>query len=261
VQRDNQYPIVKDANNARAIAYLRLAGIANLPVNAAIKLTTPLLDLAGLPPDPFAVLDTTGIVASALGNAGLTALEEEMTARQLAVTAAGRTAWPALSVFANYSKQAFPGDWSPMRDDWRTDASAGVSMNWNIFDGLQTRGAVNQARAEYVRTTQSLQQERELVQLQVAREIGELGRAAEELRSRTRTVQVAQRALDLATLRYDEGASSLLEVEDARVAFQVSQLSEARARHDYYLALAHLERYSNQPLFTNLVQQMGGESQ
>lgn len=261
VQRDNLIPTVTAARNARAIAYLQLAGVANLPSNVPLQLTTPLLDRAGLPPDPFAVVDTAGVVQAALENAGIVALEEELGARRSAVTVARSDAWPALSLFANYSKQAYPSDVWPERGDWRTDANAGLLLNWNIFDGLRTRGAVNQSSADVARTEQILQQQREAVQLVVAREIGELGRAAEELRSRTRTVQVAQRAFELATLRYEEGASSLLEVEDARVALQVAQLSEARARHDYYVALTRLERYSGRPLFTRLVEQMGGESE
>jgi len=261
VQRDNLIPTLTAARNSRAIAYLQLAGIANLPVGVPIVLTTPLLDRAELPPDPFAVLDTVGVVAAALDNAMITALQQELEARRQAVTVAGSDAWPALSLFANYSKQAYPSDVWPERGDWRTDANAGVLLSWDVFDGLRTRGAVNQSAAEVMRTQQILEQEREWVQLAVAREIGELDRAAEELRSRTRTVQVARRAFELATLRYEEGASSLLEVEDARVAQQVAQLSEARARHDYYVALARLERYSDRPLFTRLVEQMGGESE
>jgi len=257
VQRDNQLPLVKAAQNARATAYLQLCRLANLPVNVPLVLTTPLLGDVALPADPFAAVDTTGIYASALGNLGITALEEELRARDAAITVAGRDYWPALSLFANYSNQAFPTDGWPGGDDWLQDVNAGAVLNWKLFDGFRTSGLVHTTRAEAAMAEYNLQLGREAIQLVVEQQVGELERAASLLLSRARTVQVAQRAQELANLRYEEGASSLLEVEDSRTAYQVAQGSEATARHDYLLALARLERYTGRPLFTDLARQVG----
>lgn len=259
VQRDNQLPLLRAAQNSRGVAYLQLAALANLPANTPLVLTTPLLADVVLPVEPLAAFDTTGIYASALRNFGITALAEELQARRHAVTVAGRDAWPALSLFGTYSYQAYPSDGWPSRDDWLQDASAGAALNWYLFDGFRARGAVQTSRAQAAMAEYNLQKGREAVQLVVDLQLGELLRAAELLRSRTRTVQLAQRAQELASLRFEEGASSLLEVEDARNALQVAQLSEASARHDYLLALARLERYTGRPLFADMARQVGGD--
>jgi outer membrane protein TolC len=259
VQRDNQLPLVRAALNARSVAYLQLAALANLPANTPLVLTTPLLAEVTLPEEPLAAIDTTRIFADALSNIGISALEEELQARRQAITVAGRDSWPALSLFGTYSNQAYPSDGWPNRGDWIQDVSAGASFNWFLFDGLRSRGAVQTSRAQASMSEYNLQKAREAIQLVVDLEIGELLRAAELLRSRARTVQLALRAQELATLRFEEGASSLLEVEDARNALQVAQLSEASARHDYLLALARLERYTGRPLFTDVARQVGGD--
>jgi outer membrane protein TolC len=261
VLRDNQVPVVKEARNLREVAYLQLRGIANLPLETPLRLVTPLLDEASVPADPHAAVDTTGIVRGALTNAGLVALEEALAARRAAVSVASRDKWPGVSLFVNFSQQAFPVDVMPGQDDWRKDVAAGVRLSWNLFDGLRTRGAIQDARARVALAEQVLHQGREDVYLLVARNRGELERAAADVRSRGRTVQLARRALDLATLRYEEGASSLLEVEDARLASQLAQGNEARARHDYFVALARLERYSSRPLFADLVRDLAPEGQ
>jgi len=257
VQHDNQLPVVKQAHNRRAVAYLQLCGIANLPANVPLRLTTPLLSGFPVPDAPMAGIDTTGIFASALANPNIEALDEEWQARRAGITVAGRDAWPAISLFANWSEQAFPHDSWPSRDDWARDVNAGVRVDWTIFDGLNTSGAKHEARARAELAAGELASGREMMQLLVARELGELERAAADLRARGRTESVAKRAVDLAGLRYEEGASSLLEVEDARTAYQVAQGSVATARHDLCVALARLERYSGRPLFTELAQRLG----
>jgi outer membrane protein TolC len=259
VQRENQVPLLKRAENGRDVATLLLARIANLPLGVPLDLTTPLLDDLALPGDPMAVVDTVGLQQAVLEANSVTALAEEVAARKSAITVAGSPAWPAMSLFANYNEQAYPDDPFPKRDDWYKDVNAGVRLSWTFFDGFRTKGAKEQARAMATITEQNLEILREELQLAVRRELGELARAAADLHARTRTVGLAQRALDLATLRYDEGASSLLEVEDARNAYQVAQVSEATARHDYFAALARLERYSERPLFTTLARQLGAD--
>jgi outer membrane protein TolC len=251
VQRGNQLPAVLRARNQRDVASLQLRGLANLPVGVPLVLTTPLLDEGALPADPAAV-DTLGLMQAALEAAGVVALAEELEAREHAISVAARDRWPGMALFANYSEQAFPEDVFPSRGDWRRDANAGVRLYWSIFDGLRTRGMLQESRAQRSIARQNLLQAREGVNLLVAQNVGELQRSAAEVRARARTVALAWRTLELANLRYEEGASSLLEVQDARLGWQLAQTYEAQARHDYFAALARLERYTGRPLFTSL---------
>ena len=257
VQRDNQVPIVKRARNRREIAYLELRRLANLPLGVPMVLTTPLLDDAAVPRDPAAV-DTTDLVPLALRASGVTALEEVLRARDRAVTVAAKDRWPGLSLFADFSRQAFPRSVLPKAGEWRDDVKAGVRLNWNLFDGLRTRGAVRQSLAERLIAEQNLRRAREAVREAVVQSREELERAALDLEARARTARVAKRALELANLRYEEGASSLIEIADVRIAYQVAETNAAQARHDYFVALARLERYTGRPLFTNVAQPVEG---
>jgi outer membrane protein len=251
VERDNQIPQVKRAAQGREVAYLELCRLANLPATAGIVLTSALLSDAAIPVNPAAV-DTTGLVAQALRASGVEALEEALRAREHAVTVAKADLWPDLSLFANYSRQAFPTDAFPKSGEWKKDINAGARVTWNFFDGFRTKGAIQQTKAQASVARQSLNQTRELVREATIQSQLELERSASDLHARARTVQVARRAYELARLRYDEGASSLMEVNDARIAFQIAQVNEAEARHDYFVTLARLERFSGRPLFTSV---------
>lgn len=250
VQRDNQIPVVKQANASREVAYLELYRLANIPATP-IRLVSPILDAAAIPADPTAV-DTTGLVEAALASNGILALEEAVRAREQAITVSASPKWPAISLFANVSQQAYPNDLFPDSGDWRRDINAGVVFSWMLFDGLRTKGAIQEAKAQREREYQNLQQNRELVHVGVVQSRLDLERAAADLHARTRTVELAKRAMDLANLRFDEGAADLLETEDARTAYQMAQVNEARARHDYFVALARLERYTGKPLFSSV---------
>jgi outer membrane protein len=257
VGRDNQIPLVKRANEGRDVAYLELCRLANLPTMGGIILTTRLLDEAAIPAEPAAV-DTTGLVAQALRASGVQAQEEALHAREHAVGVAKSDVWPDLSLFANYSRQAFPTDAFPKSGEWKKDINAGARVTWNLFDGFRTKGAIQQTKAQASVARQSLNQTRELVREATIQSRLELERSASDLHARARTVQVARRAYELARLRYDEGASSNMEVNDARIALQIAQVFEAEARHDYFVTLARLERYSGRPLFTSVADAVGG---
>jgi outer membrane protein TolC len=217
-----------------------------------IRLVSPILDASAVPADPSAVVDTTGLVQAALSSSGIQALAEAVMAREHVITVSASGKWPAISLFANFSEQAYPTDLFPTSDDWQKDVNAGVVFSWMLFDGFRTKGLIQQAKAQRELEYQNLQQSRELIHEGVVKSRLDLERAAADLHARTRTVELAKRAMDLANLRFDEGATDLLETKDARTAYQLAQINEAVARHDYFVALARLERYTGKPLFSSL---------
>jgi outer membrane protein TolC len=214
-----------------------------------VRLTTPLLEEAMTPAAP-ALVDTSGMVGDALRSSGIRALEDMLEARGHAVAVARAGYFPEFSVFANLSQQAYPNDTFPRRRDWRRDKNVGLVVSWTLFDGMSTRGAVEEASANRIGARLDLRSARELVRMAVVQSVWDLEQAAADLQARSRTVQLARRALDLASLRYEEGASDALEVQDARLAWQIALSNEARARRDTFAALAQLERYTGRPLFT-----------
>lgn len=249
VERDNGVPPLRAAEMGLELADLRLRQICNLPAVAPMRLVTPLLDDSALPAGGAAPIDTTGMEADALAQAGVKALEEIVKARGHAVTVARAAYFPDIAAFGNFSQQAFPDDPWPRRTDWRRDQSVGLSATWTLFDGLYTAGAVQEAKAQRNAAREDLAQARELVRLAVRQGALEAEQAAAELHARSRTVQLARRAHDLAGLRYEEGAADALEVQTARIAWQMALVNEAQARRDYFVALGQLERYTGRPLF------------
>lgn len=248
VERDNQLPQIKRARSVQELAYLEVRRLCNLPANVPLVLQSRLLEdsaAAGTSAAP----DTSGLVEAAMETSGITALSEALAARGHAITVAEAGRYPSLNAFANFSQQAFPASVWPNRREWLRSENAGLSLSWNLFDGFLTKGQVQEAQSNRSRAALDLTNARELVRQAVIRQRWELTRSAADLEARKQTVRMSRRALELANLRYEQGASSLLEVSDVRIAWQIAQSDEAQARHDYFAALAALERYTGRRLF------------
>ena len=250
VERDNQVPFLTRAREESELAAVELRRLVNLP-DLPIRPGSRFLDVKSLP--ALAQFDTTGLTEAALQNQGIRGLEEAFKARGHAVTVAAATRYPEVSLFATLSQQSFPGNrFFPDGGEWLRQETLGLRVNWDVFDGFFTKGKIREAKAEETRAANALAEARERVIQMTTQGRLELRRSADELFARARTVELSRRALDLANLRYREGASSLLEVSDARIAWQISESSEARARRDYFAALALLERVSGRPLFSDV---------
>jgi outer membrane protein TolC len=252
VQRDNQRPLVVEAENARSLAQLNLRRLLNLsprkPVILADTLLAPSAPVPGL-----AGIDRDSLAAAAELRPAVRTVEEAVAARVEGVKVARGGYLPEVSLFATYGQQAYPGEFFPGSGDWNDDLAVGLRVNVPIFDGFLTGGKVSEARAQLRTDEQRLAILREERRLAVEQRVGELERARADLLSRQQTVSFARRVHELARLRFEEGAANLFDVSDARISEQVARINEARARYDMLVALARLEKLTGRPYLTSLV--------
>jgi outer membrane protein TolC len=128
------------------------------------------------------------------------------------------------------------------------DRSFGMTMTWNVFDGLRTKGNVDLAIASRNIAETSLHQVREAAALEVARARAEFDRAQLAFNARTVNASEAEEAFQLASLRFSRGLSTQVEVSDAQLALLTAKSTEARSTYDLYLAAADLARVRGRPI-------------
>jgi len=117
-----------------------------------------------------------------------------------------------------------------------------VNFSWNAFDGLRAKGNLDLAQAQAKISEITLNQVREQAALETSRARNELVRATAAFGARQQNSAEADEAYQLATLRYQRGLSTQLEVSDAQYALLTARSTEARATFDLYLAAAELAR-------------------
>lgn len=252
VQRDNQRPLIVEAENARSLAYLNLRRLLNLSPRKPLVLADTLL-AAGAPVPDISGIDPEALATEAELRPVVRTIEETVAAREQGVKVASGARYPEVSLFATYGQQAYPGAFFPGSGDWVDDFAVGLRVNVPIFDGFLISGRVSEAKAQLKTDEQRLAILREERRLAVEQRVGELERARADLLSRQQTVMFASRVHDLARLRFEEGAANLFNVSDARISEQVARINEARARYDMLVALARLEKLTGRPYLTSLV--------
>ncbi|MCE9610803.1 MAG: TolC family protein [Chthoniobacter sp.] len=118
----------------------------------------------------------------------------------------------------------------------------GVSGQWNIFDGLQTYGKVQQARASFESAKVNYDDSVHQVELEVQQAYANLQTARETIRSQQKTVESALEALRLSSERLAAGAGTQLDVLNAQVQLTTARSTELQARANYNSALAEFDR-------------------
>ncbi len=118
----------------------------------------------------------------------------------------------------------------------------GFTGQWNIFDGLETYGAVKAARASLEQAKINYDDSVQQVQLEVQQAYVKLQTARATIRSGQKTVEQANEALRLASERLSAGAGTQLDVLNAQVQLTTARSTELQARADYNVALADYDR-------------------
>lgn len=272
VERANLEPAAIQAEGARDLALLELRRLTNLPASQPLRLTTPVSAeaVAAMAGSAGAVVANDSAAIAAIPSVRAAELRYSATRAGIAIARADYL--PTLSVFVQSGFQAFPTDWrfptsrgaldtvdcpagsepdrvcTQQNGGWFSDRSAGLQVSWPVFDGFRTRSNVALARAQADISRAQYAQAREAAAVQLATARSDLQTAQAQFAATRANVSEAEEAFRLASLRFNRGLSTQLDVSDAQLALATARSNEARATHELYLAAAGLARALGRPI-------------
>lgn len=242
VDAANQRPAVVAAMAAARVSLLQLRRTLNLP------LSQPLVLESSLRFQDSTLLVPEGPTEDASARPALQSARAFVEAREAALRAEKSARWPNLVASANVSHQAFPASGIPAGEDFQRSMDATLKLEWPLFQGFRTFGAVQRASNEL----RQAQAQRDAMQLTAELELAQARLGVEEaiatLAARRGTAKLAERAHHLADVRWRNGMGTPLEVSDALLRMQDAQVREVLALKDYRLSLARLERAAGRPV-------------
>ncbi len=142
---------------------------------------------------------------------------------------------PVVLASADYS---WNGTITPLNRQW----SAGVSVNWPVFDGRLTKSRVDAARSQLESTRESYRNLKLIVSAELENAVTAFEDALERFRATEMFVQQASESMYLAEGRYDAGLGNPIEINDARVEYTRARGNNVVAYFDSLIAMAELER-------------------
>ncbi|MBK6304365.1 MAG: TolC family protein [Gemmatimonadetes bacterium] len=260
VERANLEPSLLQARAAQELADIELRRLLNIPETRAISLTSE-IDTAALRAvvrgvasdssrDPLRASERAAQMTLQARGEGVRVARADLLPTVNAFIQTGYLAFPAGNGFPTIwgrSANAFcaPGsnpNQSCQNNGWFADRNFGLNISWPLFDGLRAKGNIDLAQAQERVARLQLAQEREQVAVERARARAEFTRAEAAYEAQRQNVGEADEAFRIATLRFERGLATQLEVSDAQLLLLTARTNAARATIDYYMAAAELAR-------------------
>ena len=249
VTRDNQRPVVIRRKADRDIAYLRLRQLLELPASDVFMVDADLENDRLAAPEPFAAALMAEAGAAAIDRNGTRQAVALVQVREAGVTVAQAERKPSLNILSSFGRVGYPSDgFLPGVGDFRTNWTVGAALTIPVFTGFRLKADELAARADVAEAKARLEQSREVAELESAASKQDLTAAESVWEATAATIQQAERAYQIAELRYREGISTQLELQDSRLALQLAQANRAVAARDVQIARARLALLPNLPL-------------
>lgn len=273
VTRDNQRPGWLQARTQRDVAMMRLKQLLDLPTDQLLVLVDSVADV----PLPTVAAAATSVTSVQVNPAEVLTLDDrvrgEVAARlattdtaararvavrqaakgvdaaqqQLRATKAQRL--PSIGLQTNYQRFAYPINILPKSlGDFFPNWTVGIGLSYPIFSGGRLRGEITAAEAGVAEARQRLKLAEEGATLDARLATLQLTEAEAAWFASVGTAEQAQRAYDIAEVRFREGISTQLELSEIRVQLQQALANRARAARDLQVARKRLQLLPYLPL-------------
>jgi outer membrane protein TolC len=240
VELANARPRLIRARNSFRISKNNLVNLLGYNLPKDVWEDIPLKLAGELEAQPFEMELPVAIARALEQRTELAALRKGVGLARESVVTARALRKPSVQVFTGYGSRN-----SIFTDDLGRDVSgwfAGAQLSWDIFDGLYTKGRIDQARALQRRAEIDLEDRSRQVELEVRTAYSNFLEAREVLESQKKVVEEAEEALRLATVRSQTGTGTQLDVLSAQTALTQARTTQIEALRDYAVTRARFVR-------------------
>lgn len=248
VALENQRPAVLQRRIERDLAHLRLRQVLELPADRRIRLTTSLSEApAGM------LVKVAREIAEVPEDAEtprppVLLAREAVVASEASVEVARSQRWPSLAFTSQFGLVNYPEAPLPDFSEWRRNWTVGLSLQVPIFTGFRIGADVAVARAQAMQAKAQLDQLDELTRLDTLSARKQLEAAELVWEATGSSVAQAEQAYEIAELRYREGISTQLELDDTRLALQQARATRALAARDLQISRIRVALLPRLPL-------------
>ncbi len=126
--------------------------------------------------------------------------------------------------------------------NWNDYNTVGITLSWPIFDGWATKAKVEQAIVDLKETQLTKEQTIKNIALELKNSYLDLKSAIAEIKSAQVQVNLYKDTFSAIESKYKDGIASSLDLDDAKLGYQVSLFNQKEAIYDYVLAKASFEK-------------------
>ncbi|MBM3907221.1 MAG: TolC family protein [Gemmatimonadetes bacterium] len=265
VTRDNARPQAIAARANRDVALLHLRQLLGLPLSSPLTLTTAVGDNltveqamaqsaetllsapVALPRENASATPDTSVAHRAAVKQAADALE----AQRYALRAAQWQRLPSIQLSSTYQRFGYPRDGTFLPNSFAQfypNWTATMGFSFPIWSSGRLHGEKLVAQANYAEAEQRLAQAREAAELDARVAINQYEQAQAAYAASVGTDEQAAKAYAIAEVRYKEGISTQLELDQSRTQLQQARINRVLAARDFELARLRLALLRDLPL-------------
>ena len=231
VTKLNAEPNVSSAENAVLLATWQLKAVMGIDLGTEIEVAGDLNDYTE------AMLTPNLSENDLSNNSALMQLDIQDRMLESTIRMQKKQYLPTLAANINYN-------YSAMGDDqlsWFPSSTAALSLSIPIFDGFQKRNNIKQSQV--TRNMLALQREDTERNLRIAirNYNDQMALCVKNYEAANATVEIAQKSYDISEKMYEVGKATLVELNDAQLALQQAQLTQAQAVYNFMVTKASLD--------------------
>ena len=226
----NAEPNVSSSENAVLLATWQLKAVMGLDLATEIDVVGDIMDYTNELLTPYVSEDDIS------NNSSLLQLDIQDRMLESTLRMQRKQYLPSLAATINFNYNAMGDD----KLSWFPSSVAAVSLNIPVFDGFQKHYNIKQSKV--AKDMLSLQREDAERQIRIAiRNYNDrIALCVKNYTAASSTVSIAQKSYEISQKMYEVGKTTLVELNDAQLALQQAQLTQAQAVYDFMVAKAAL---------------------
>jgi outer membrane protein len=225
--------ILVQSRNRQRLAKAALAEILGVEPDVPFGIEDALPSAIEVPDDAVSALDF-----ALLNRPELAGVREKLRQSKMAVDAARAGYLPQLDFKTRYYVDDPEMRYSTDRDNW----TAGLYLNWNIFDGFATKGQRAEALSQLRETLAADRKTLLAVKFDVKKAYLNLDEAEQRLMVATSNVKTAEETYQLVKRQYEGGSANITRYLESELAYSRARMHETTAYFDREKARAQIAR-------------------
>lgn len=227
----NAEPNVSSAENAVLLATWQLKAVMGLDLQNDIDVVGDLKDYVNELLTPYVREDNIE------NNSSLLQFDIQDKMLQSTLRMQKKQYLPTLVANINYN-------YSAMGDDelrWFPSSTAAVSLNIPVFDGFQKRFNIKQSKINRDMLATQRQDTERQIRIAIRNYNDKIALCVKNYLAANSTVEIARKSYEISEKMYEVGKATLVELNDAQLALQQAQLTQAQAIYNYMVAKASMD--------------------
>lgn len=227
----NAEPNVSSAENAVLLATWQLKAVMGLNLDTDVEVLGGLDEYKEQLLTPYVSEDNIS------NNSALLQFDIQNRMLESTIRMQKKQYLPSLAASINYN-------YSAMGDDelrWFPSSNAALSLSIPVFDGFQKHYNIKQSKI----SKDMLEVQREDTERQIRIAIrnynDRIALCVKNYTAASSTVEIAQKSYEISEKMYEVGKTTLVELNDAQLALQQAQLTQAQAIYEFMVAKASLD--------------------